>query len=102
MPQRDRSWDEKTYSWAISDWAVKTKQDLKVLGYALGSRTFKPLWDRYQTWADYIGDIGVAYLPFGYSAMGYLLSYWMGIEGTIYAAPDIFNFTGDLLLNLFI
>jgi uroporphyrinogen-III decarboxylase len=37
---------------------------------------------------DAIGDIGVCYVSAGYSAMGQLLSMWMGIEGTILAAVD--------------
>ncbi len=86
--RRRRKWDEYTYSWAIAEWGIKNEQDLKVLGYALGSRTFRPRWDRYKAWNDYAGDNGVIYLPGGYSAMGYLLSYWLGIEGTIYAAAD--------------
>lgn len=85
---RTRIWEEKTYSWAIKEWGVKTEQDLKILGYALSNRTFSPRWDIYHAWVDCIGDIGVVYLSAGYSAMGYLLSYWMGIERTMYAVYD--------------
>ena len=85
---RTRIWEEETYSWAIREWGVKTEQDLKVLGYVLSTRTFSPRWDIYQAWVDYVGDLGVVYMPAGYSAMGYLLSLWMGIERTMYAVYD--------------
>jgi hypothetical protein len=37
---------------------------------------------------DEIGDSGVAYASAGYSAMGHLLNYWMGVERTTYAIFD--------------
>ena len=86
--ERTRVWEEASYSWAIRNWGVRNEHDLKVLGYALGSRTFSPRWDKYRAWADYAGDTGAVYLPTGYSAMGYILNYWMGIEETMYAATD--------------
>jgi Uroporphyrinogen decarboxylase (URO-D) len=86
--ERTRIWHNETYSWAIKNWSIKTGQDLKVLGYAMGNRSFTPNWDKYNAWVDYAGDIGVVYLPLGYSAMGYLLNYWMGIEGVMYATFD--------------
>ena len=86
--ERKRVWHEQTYSWAISSWGVKTQHDLRVLGYALSSMEFAPRWDRYQAWVDYVGDCGVVYMPAGYSAIGQLLHYWMGIEGTMYAMYD--------------
>ena len=86
--ERARVWDEATYSWHIESWGVKTEQDLRVLAYALAGRTFSPAWPKYEAWRDYVGDAGVVYLGAGYSAMGQLLNYWMGVEGTIYAAAD--------------
>ena len=86
--ERKRVWHEQTYSWAISGWGVKTEHDLRILGCAMSSMEFSPRWDRYQAWADYVGDCGVVYMPAGYSAIGQLLNYWMGIEGTMYAVYD--------------
>ncbi len=86
--ERRRLWEETSYSWAITRWGVQNEQDLRVLGYALASRTYAPLWDRYRAWNEEVGDIGVVYLSAGYSAMGQLLHYWMGITGTVYAATD--------------
>jgi hypothetical protein len=86
--ERRRMWEESSYSWAITRWGVQTEQDLRVLGYALGSRTYAPLWDRYRAWVDEVGDMGVVYLSAGYSAMGHILNYWLGVSGTAYAAAD--------------
>ena len=86
--QRKRLWHEETYAWGISHWGVRSEQDLRILGYALGAQEFEPRWERYKAWDDYVGDDGIVYLSHGYSAMGYLLNYWMGIEATVYAAAD--------------
>lgn len=87
--ERIRMWEQGSYSWAIKKWGVETEEDLKVLGYAMSRRKFKPLIENYQKWDDYVGDLGIVYLVPGYSAMGYLLNYWMGIENTIYATIDM-------------
>ena len=86
--QRKRRWEEATYAWGISEWGVKTEEDLKVLAYALANRTFQPNWEQYDIWKDYVGDNGAPYIGAGYSGMGYLLNYWMGIEQVMYAAVD--------------
>jgi hypothetical protein len=86
--ERERVWEEKTYAWAIKRWGVKSEQDLRILGYALASRTYVPLWDHYKAWADYAGDCGVIYIGFGYTAIGHLLNLWMGTAPLIYATYD--------------
>lgn len=86
--ERIRIWEPASYSWAIKKWGVTTEEDLRVLGYAMADRSFSPLPDNYVAWKNYVGDLGVVYLTPGYSAMGYLLNYWMGIENTVYACMD--------------
>jgi len=86
--ERTRVWEPQTYAWGISRWGIKTEQDLRVFQYAMERRTFVPRWDRYKAWVDAVGDLGIVYLLPGYSAMGYLLNYWMGIEQTMYATVD--------------
>jgi hypothetical protein len=86
--ERRRIWEEDSYSWAISRWGVQTEQDLRVLGDALSSLTYAPRWDRYGAWVDEVGDAGIVYLSAGYSAMGHLLNYWLGVTGTAYAIAD--------------
>ena len=85
---RTRVWEDATYAWAISDWAIKTEDELRVLGYALANRSFRFLPERYRAWMDYIGDLGVCYLVSGLSAMGQIMNYWMGVESMTYACAD--------------
>ena len=85
---RKRLWQQVSYSWNISEWGIRTEQDLRVLGYAMSRLQFRPAWDRYQRMLAAAGDLGVLYMPLPYSAMGHLLSYWMGVERTIFAAAD--------------
>jgi len=86
--ERRRIWEESTYAWGISKWGISSEQDLAVFRYAMSSRVFRPAWDRYRAWTDPVGDHGVVYMPLGYSAMGHLMHYWMGMEQTVYAALD--------------
>jgi hypothetical protein len=86
--QRRRRWEETTYAWGISRWGIRNERDLRVFGYAMSGRTFSPKWDNYRAWTNEVGENGVVYLPAGYSAMGHLLHYWMGVEGVAYALVD--------------
>ncbi|HPG65842.1 MAG TPA: uroporphyrinogen decarboxylase family protein [Candidatus Hydrogenedentes bacterium] len=86
--RRTRTWEEQTYAWGIPEWAIKTEADLRVLGYALSRRTYVPRWERYNAWVDYVGETGVVCALSGYSAVGHLLNYWLGIAGTVYAMAD--------------
>jgi hypothetical protein len=86
--ERRRLWSERTYAWGISQWGIRNERDLEILAYALSRRTYRPLWERYWPWTDCVGDDGVVYLSPGYSAMGHLLNYWMGVEAALFAAVD--------------
>ena len=86
--QRSRTWENDTYAWAISEWGVRTEQDLRVLGHALAGRTFTPRWEKWHEWDECAGDVGVVYISPGYSGMGHLLNYWMGIAPVAYAIVD--------------
>ncbi|HQI27691.1 MAG TPA: uroporphyrinogen decarboxylase family protein [Sedimentisphaerales bacterium] len=96
--ERARVWEDRTYSWAISRWGIRTEADLRVFRSAMCGRRYVPHWDRYQRWDEYVGDVGVVYLPLGYSAVGHLMHYWMGVEGLLYATtdwPDLLHETVD-------
>lgn len=86
--ERTRVWEDTTYAWGILNWGVNSVQDLQVLTHVLCSRKFIPNWECLHSWQDYIGEHGVACVVAGYSAMGQLLNYWMGIENTMYAVCD--------------
>lgn len=86
--ERVRVWQEQSYSWAISRWGFTDEAGLRVFQEAMSRRRFVPHWDRYRAWDERVGDAGVVYLPFGYSAIGHLLNYWMGIEAVVFATQD--------------
>jgi len=86
--ERRRVWEESTYAWGVSRWGVRTEQDLAVLAHAMSGRRFAPKWESYRAWVDEVGQLGVVYISPGYSAMGHLLHYWMGVEGVAYATVD--------------
>lgn len=86
--ERRRAWEETSYSWGISRWGIRDERGLRILARALGSRTYAPLWDNYRAWDDYVGEAGVVYALTGYSAIGHIMHYWMGVEGTVFAAAD--------------
>jgi len=69
-------------------WGIKTEDQLVLLGDALSGRKFIPRWEKYLEWVDCVAETGVVYMPAGYSGMGQLLNYWMGVEGTTYAIYD--------------
>lgn len=87
--ERRRRWEPQTYAWGISQWGIHSAADLRVFGEAMSDRVFVPHWERYGAWVKAVGDLGVVYLPLGYSALGHLLHYWMGVEGFFYAAADM-------------
>lgn len=98
--RRIRRWSETTYSWHIQTWGVRTENDLRILRHALTGRSFVPCWDRYQKWVDAVDEMGVVYMPVGYSAMGRLLNLWMGVEAAILAAyewPELVRETVDAI-----
>jgi len=86
--ERRRVWNESTYAWGVSRWGVRTEQDLAVLAHAMSGRRFASKWENYRAWVDEVGQLGVVYISPGYSAMGHLLHYWMGVEGVAYATAD--------------
>lgn len=86
--ERRRVWEPATYAWGVSQWGIRTKDDLRVLAEALSGRTFAPRFDRYREWEEAVGADGVTYFSVGYSAIGQLLNYWMGVEATIFATVD--------------
>jgi hypothetical protein len=86
--ERVRVWQEQTYSWAISRWGFEDEVGQRVFQEAMSHRRYVPHWDRFRQGDERVGDCGIVYVPFGYSAIGYLLNQWMGIEATVFATVD--------------
>lgn len=86
--ERRRLWREESWSWNISRWGVESIEDLAVLAYALGRREYRPRFERWLEYNQAVGETGLVYFNIGYSAIGYLMSLWMGPENVVYAAAD--------------
>lgn len=86
--ERRRVWSEQTYAWGISKWGIETPEDLEAFGYAMSRRTFSPKWANMESWRAAVGDLGAVYGSHGYSTVGHLLHYWMGVERFTYAVMD--------------
>jgi hypothetical protein len=86
--ERRRLWNDRTYAWGISRWGIRDADGLRVFAQAMSRRTFRPKWENYLAWVREVGDVGIVCLSPGYSAMGHLLHYWMGVEGVAFAAAD--------------
>lgn len=85
---RRRLWEESSYSWAISDWGIKSENDLKIFKYIFSNIKFALNCELYEAWKAAVGDTGVVYNQLPYSGMGMLLNYWMGVESTILGCYD--------------
>ena len=95
--ERRRRWEEQTYAWGISRWGIRNEQDLRVFGYAMSRQSFSPKWENYRAWTAEVGEHGTVYISPGYSAMGYLMHYWMGVESVSYALVDYPEVLGEVV-----
>ncbi|MCG8311396.1 MAG: hypothetical protein MI975_28670 [Cytophagales bacterium] len=91
----ERRWNPLSFSWDISKLMVENSGDLKILLYAIENRGFTPKHERWETIEKIGGDVGLGFPSIGYTGLGSLISYYMGIQNTIYAiygeAPDLIN-----------
>jgi hypothetical protein len=83
-----RVWNPISFSWDIAKLMVQTPDDLKILAYAMERRRFKPRYDNWEKIEAAGADIGLGFPALGYTGLGSLMSYYMGVENTIYAIYD--------------
>jgi len=67
---------------------VETPEDLKILTYAVERKRFRERYDNWRNIEAAGGDIGLGFPAFGYTGLGSLRSYYMGVQNTIYALYD--------------
>jgi hypothetical protein len=80
----ERKWNPVSYSWDITKLMVENIHDLEILLYAVERKKFLP---RYENWEDIErigGDVGLGFPSLGYTGLGSLISYYMGVQNTIY------------------
>ncbi len=83
-----RKWSPISFSWDIIKLMVETPDDLRILTYAVERKSFRPKYYNWDLIEEAGGDIGLGFPGFGYTGLGSLMSYYMGVENTIYALYD--------------
>lgn len=84
----ERKWNGKSFSWDITRHMVNTPDDLKILTYAASKRAFRPCYENWETMEALGGDTGLGFPNLGYTALGSLMSYYMGVEKSVYMIYD--------------
>lgn len=83
-----RRWNATSFSWDIEKHLVESPQDLRILIYALEHKRFAARYERWQAIEELAGDIGLGFPNLAYTGLGSLISYYMGVEKTVYALMD--------------
>ncbi len=84
----EREWNATSFSWDVTKLMVQTPKDLEILTYAVERKKIVPNVEYWETIESYYGDIGLGFPHMGYTGLGFLISYFMGVENTIYATMD--------------
>lgn len=88
----ERKWNPVSFSWDIVKLMVENMKDLKILLYAMKRKKFLSRYENWEMMEKIGGDVGLGFPSLGYTALGSLMSYYMGVENTVYALyenPDI-------------
>lgn len=81
----ERRWCPVSYSWNITKLMIENLKDLEILLFAVERKKYLPRYDNWKVMENTGGDIGLGFPGMGYSGLGSLISYYMGIQNTIYA-----------------
>ena len=81
----ERKWSPVSFSWDITKLMIQTPKDLQILTYAIEQRRFRPKFENWQLMESAGGDIGLGFPHLGYTGLGSLMSYYMGVQNSIYA-----------------
>jgi uroporphyrinogen decarboxylase len=86
--QMERKWNPVSFSWDIKKLMIKNLEDLKILLYAVERKKFNPKYENWDIMEQMGGNFGLGFPSMGYTGLGSLMSYYMGVENTIYALYD--------------
>ena len=81
----ERKWNPISFSWDITKLMVENINDLKILLYAVERKGFVPKYENWRKIEEIGGDVGLGFPGLGYTGLGSLMSYYMGVQNTIYA-----------------
>ncbi len=86
--QMIRKFNYDISSWVIVKEAIENEKDLRIfIRYTKGKR-YRPRYDQWDIMERYCAPNGLAFPSMGYTGLGSLISYYMGVENTIYATVD--------------
>ena len=83
-----RRWNSLSSSWDITKHMVEDIEDLKILTYAMSKKHYREKFENWERMERIGGDIGLGFPSFGYTGLGSLISYYAGVENTIYMVYD--------------
>lgn len=86
--QMERKWNPISFSWDITKLMVENVNDLEILVHAIERKKFIPRYENWEVIEQTGGEVGLGFPSLGYSGLGSLISYYMGVENTIYALYD--------------
>jgi hypothetical protein len=81
----ERKWSPVSFSWDITKYMVENISDLEILLYAVERKKFLPKNENWEEIEKTGGDVGLGFPSLGYTGLGSLISYYMGVQNTIYA-----------------
>lgn len=96
----ERKWNPQSFSWDITKLMVDDINDLQILLYATERRRFVSKYDKWEEIERIGGNVGLGFPNLGYTGLGALMSYYMGVKNTIYAiyeSPEIM----DKFINIY-
>lgn len=88
----ERKWNPVSFSWDIVKLMVQDLRDLEILIYATERKLFRPKYENWETIEEIGGETGLGFPSLGYTGLGSLMSYYMGVQNTVYAIyehPDL-------------
>ncbi len=80
----ERKWNQISFSWDITKLMIRKISDLDILLYAIERKNFRPRYENWEVIERTGGDIGLGFPSLGYTGLGSLISYYMGVENTVY------------------
>ena len=81
----ERKWNPVSFSWDITKLMVENMNDFKILLCAVERKGFIPKYENWEKIEGIGGDVGLGFPGLGYTGLGSLMSYYMGVQNTIYA-----------------
>jgi len=94
-----RKWNPVSFSWDIEKLMIENINDLKILHYAIARKKFRPKYENWKSIEEMGGDIGLGFQSLGYTGLGSLMSYYMGVMNTIYAIYDEPDLIGNYIVD---